>query len=181
MKQTRKKHSPVFKAKVALAALQREHTIAELGRRWYSLGAHRWVYRSSRAVGLLAAKLPARWRRLPVRRELALPSISRMSGPVHRWRRVAAVQWAALTSHVLGVVGTILAGLWRPLRSLWSSVQLPSMQEMSGRLRAWGRSVGAFQWSSMPSRARRVLARDLLAARRWLGALRWSALRSRMR
>ena len=27
MKQTRKKHSPVFKAKVALAALQGEHTI----------------------------------------------------------------------------------------------------------------------------------------------------------
>ena len=29
MKQTRKKHSPVFKAKVALAGLHGEHTIVE--------------------------------------------------------------------------------------------------------------------------------------------------------
>ena len=45
MKQTRKKHSPVFKAKVALAALQGEHTTID-GRRFSDLEvteAGRWV------------------------------------------------------------------------------------------------------------------------------------------
>ena len=34
MKQTRRKHSPAFKAKVALAALQGEETIAQLASRY---------------------------------------------------------------------------------------------------------------------------------------------------
>ena len=34
MKRTRRKHSPVFKAKVALAAIKNEHTLAEMAQRF---------------------------------------------------------------------------------------------------------------------------------------------------
>jgi len=44
MKQTRKKYSPAFKAKVALAALQGEHTIVELAVRleFHPSQIHAW-------------------------------------------------------------------------------------------------------------------------------------------
>jgi transposase-like protein len=71
-KKSRRTHSPAFKAKVALAAIKGEKTLAELARR-FDLHPKRPAWR--------AQKMIAAGRERPVARQAQAPGLARSSAP----------------------------------------------------------------------------------------------------